>query len=543
MITCEKLSFQYPSTESPVLRDVSLQIPPGEFVLVAGESGAGKSTFLRCLNGLVPHFSGGTLTGILRVAGLDPVACSPRRMSREVGFVFQDPENQFVMDTVEDDIAFTLENAGIPAEQIQEKIEAALIRLNLQAFRQRKIHSLSGGERQRAALASAIVCSPRLLVLDEPTSQLDPQCAYEILETILQLKRQLGLTVLLSEHRLERVLEMADRLIYFDAPTRSVQVGLPEQVLPSMRLQPPLVSIGLKLGWQPIPRSIEQARPFAARSRASWQNGRSGSAALPAERSEQNHRPPVLEIEQLYVAVGTNPVLKGVNLSLKGGEILALMGENGAGKTTLLRTVTGLQRRSRGSIRLEQTEIGDRPAAEICRRIGYLPQDPNALLFADTVAAELQHTLRNHRLPADPVWIESLLARLGLLAEAQRYPRDLSVGQRQRVALAAILVTQPAVLLLDEPTRGMDQRVKMELLDLLRAWRDEGKAVLLVSHDVELVAAAADRVARLEDGRIVQSGPPGQVLPLLGKFAPQTAQLFPGTGWLTETDLLRCGML
>ncbi len=220
MITFQEVSFSYPNAAKPAVAGLSLRIPKGEFVLVAGESGSGKSTFLRCLNGLVPHFSGGTLSGRIEVAGLDPVQASPKQMSRVVGFVFQDPESQFVMDTVEDDIAFTLENAGIPPAEIGQRLENVIAQLQIERLRKRKIQTLSGGERQKAAIASAIVLSPQVLALDEPTSQLDPHAAKEILELIVQLKRKLALTVLISEHRLERLLHYADRLVYFD-PDRS----------------------------------------------------------------------------------------------------------------------------------------------------------------------------------------------------------------------------------------------------------------------------------------------------------------------------------
>ncbi len=560
MIHFENLSFTYPGMDQPAVHDLSLHIPEGEFVLVAGQSGAGKSTFLRCLNGLVPHFSGGVLSGRIRVAGLDPVLESPKKMSQLVGFVFQDPESQFVMDTVEDDIAFTLENSGYPPRQIQQRITEVLARLDISRLKKRKIHTLSGGERQRVAIASAIVCSPPILALDEPTSQLDPIAANEILEAITELRKQLNLTVLLSEHRLDRVLAYADRLIYFESadPKTATQdlhssdtpfagehrftmhSGPPGQVLSclskgaSLVSLPPLAVIGLRLGWRPLPLSIQQARPYAER----FLIKRSKSSQAPVERAHQDKKP-ILQINSLEVSIGKRKILAGIDLSLLQGEILALMGSNGAGKTTLLRSIVGLQKTNAGSLSLNGREISKILTAEICQQIGYLPQDPNALLFAERVSDELRATLNNHQIPVDEDWLDHLLSQLGMLAEAERYPRDLSVGQRQRVALGAILVTRPHLILLDEPTRGMDGGAKKELLGLLQVWRDEGKSILLVTHDVEMVAAAADRVALMNGGRIEKSGPPGEILPEFGEFAPQTVQLFPGEGWLTEIDLIQ----
>ena len=559
MIRIEKLRYTYPGMDRPALAELNLHIPAGEFVLVAGASGAGKSTFLRCLNGLAPHFSGGTLSGSIRVAGLDPVLESPKKMSRVVGFVFQDPESQFVMDTVEDDIAFTLENAGYPPEEIQQRIAEVLARLDISRLKERKIHTLSGGERQRVAIASAIVCSPPILALDEPTSQLDPSAANEILEAITRLKKQLNLTILLSEHRLDRILAYTDRLIYFESADQGtrrceersspsfagddcfhVHSGPPEPVLAALRSPasldslPPLALIGLRLGWKPLPLSIEQARPQAA----SFIKQRASSMPAPVMRADQDQKP-VLQICGLEVSIGKRQILAGFDLDLRQGEILALMGSNGAGKTTLLRAIVGLQKTSAGSLSLNGSETSKMSTADICQQVGYLPQDPNALLFAERVSDELRATLVNHQIPVDEVWLERLLAQLGMLAEAERYPRDLSVGQRQRVALGAILVTKPQIILLDEPTRGMDGSAKKELLRLLQVWRDEGKSILLVTHDVEMVASAADRVAWMNAGRIEKSGPPGEILPGLGEFAPQTVQLFPGEGWLTEIDLFR----
>jgi len=564
MIRIENLHYTYPGMKRPVIAGLNLHIPAGEFVLVAGPSGVGKSTFLRCLNGLAPHFSGGALSGSIRVAGLDPVLESPKKMSRVVGFVFQDPESQFVMDTVEDDIAFTLENAGFPPEEIQQRIGDVLARLDISRLKERKIHTLSGGERQRVAIASAIVCSPPILVLDEPTSQLDPRSANEILQAITQLKKQQnkppGLTILLSEHRLDRILAYADRLIYFESadsyaetqdrssgePNHAVQPdfhvhsGPPGQVLSELRRAaslvslPPLALIGLRLGWKPLPLSIEQAWPQAA----AFLKGRASPKPAPVQRTNQDQEP-VLQISGLEVSIGKRQILTGFDLDLRQGEILALMGSNGAGKTTLLRAIVGLQKTNAGNLLLKGSDATRMSTADICQQVGYLPQDPNALLFAERVSDELRATLKNHHIPVDEAWLERLLSQLGMQAEAERYPRDLSVGQRQRVALGAILVTQPQILLLDEPTRGMDGGAKKELLGLLQVWRDEGKSILLVTHDVEMVACAADRIAWMNNGRIEKSGPPEEVLPGLAETAPQTVQLFPGEGWLTETDLFQ----
>ncbi len=533
MIDFAHVTYTYPDAARPALRDVSLSIPDSAFALVVGSSGAGKSTLLRCLNGLVPHFSGGTLTGRIVVDGLDPVAATPSVMSRAVGFVFQDPEAQFVMDRVEDEIAFALENAAIPPEEMEARIADALALLRLTPLRRRKLDTLSGGEKQRVALAAALALRPRILALDEPTSQLDPQSAAELLEALVQLNKSLGLTVVLAEHRLERILPFADQVIYLPDDGAPALAGPPREILPRVPLLPPLQSLAQALGWSPLPLTMEEGSAFSRQLSAI-------SGQRSAVGGQQDTVGAVVEAQGLEAAYGQTMALRGVDVALHRGEIVALLGRNGAGKTTLLKSLVGLLRPRRGEVWVEGRSIAKDDVADVCRRVGYLPQDPNALLFADTVLEELHITLRNHGSAVEdaPIAPEVLLERLGLADKAQRYPRDLSVGERQRVALGAIMVTQPGALLLDEPTRGLDYRAKAQLLDLLRAWRDEGLAILLVTHDVELVAEAADRAMIMDQGAIIAQGNSADVLRASPTFMPQIARLFPASEWLTVADAL-----
>ncbi len=536
MIRFEHLSYTYPGAAKPALADVTLEIADRAFVLVVGSSGAGKSTLLRCLNGLAPHFSGGVVRGRIDVAGFDPVAAGPQTLSQVVGFVFQDPESQFVLDRVEDEIAFALENAAIPPREMHARVDDVLDLLNLTPLRDRRLETLSGGEKQRVALASALALRPRVLALDEPTSQLDPQSAAELLDALVTLNEKLGLTIVLAEHRMERILPFVDQVIYLPDGDAPVIAGSPRDVLPQMPLHPPLIALAQALGWLPLPLTIEEGLAFSRQLSALS----SQPSAMVAAKDDAPALHPVIEARGVEVAYGPTAVLYGPDLMLYPGEIVALLGRNGAGKTTLLKSLVGLLRPRRGDVLVEGHSIAKSDVADVCRRVGYLPQDPNALLFADTVLDELHITLRNHGIsPEDaPVAPETLLERLGLADKAQRYPRDLSVGERQRVALGAIMVTQPRALLLDEPTRGLDYQAKAQLLHLLRAWRAEGLAILLVTHDVELVAEAADRVMVLDQGEIVTQGNPAEVLRALPTFTPQIARLFPDTDWLTVADAL-----
>ncbi|MFW6115683.1 MAG: ABC transporter ATP-binding protein [Chloroflexota bacterium] len=547
MIHIERLTYTYPGSSDPALDNVSLHVPEGEFVLVAGPSGSGKSTLLRCLNGLVPHFTGGTVTGSIVVSGREPIAEGPQALSRVVGFVFQDPESQFVVDRVEDEIAFALENAAVPPTEMLLRVEEVLHLLDLASLRHRPLTTLSGGEKQRVAIATALAFRPRVLALDEPTSQLDPQAAEDVLQALVRLNQDLNLTVVLAEHRLERVLPYVDRMVYLSESGDCALTGPPRRVLHRMDLTPPLVTLAKELDWDPLPLTIKEGRSFAARIKArdlgtqAGANRRhtpgpspSGSGAEAADAPRRAH----FAVRNLHFAYNGSPVLQGIDLGIAPGELVALMGRNGSGKTTLLKCIVGLLRPERGEINMTDTSLLGRATADICLDVGYLPQDPGDLLFADTVADELNITLRNHDLlNHPPVAPSELLERLELAGVAHRYPRDLSAGQRQRVALGAVTVTRPRLLLLDEPTRGLDYPAKRQLVRLLREWQTQGTSILLVTHDVELVAQAADRVLLLSQGEIIADAPP-QVLTASPLFSPQIARLFPATGWLTAREAL-----
>jgi energy-coupling factor transporter ATP-binding protein EcfA2 len=539
MIHVDHLTYTYPGSAQPVLDGLTLHIGEGEFVLVAGPSGVGKSTLLRCLNGLVPHFTGGTLSGSVAVAGHDPVVEGPQALSRVVGFVFQDPEAQFVLDRVEDEIAFALENAAIPPAEMRVRVEEVLTLLDLAPLRERPLETLSGGEKQRVAIAAALAFRPRVLVLDEPTSQLDPQSAEDVLQALVRLNCDLGLTVVLAEHRLERVLPHADHLVYLPSSSvggggGEVLSGPPRRVLHQMELTPPLVTLGKELGWEPLPLTVKEGWAFAKE----MVSGSRFQVSSLSPKPETLKPEATLQVEGLSFAYDGTRALRGATLAVGEGELVALMGRNGSGKTTLLKCIVGLLRPQRGKIALAGESLIGRETADICRSVGYLSQEPDDLLFADTVAEELAVTLRNHDLlDSPPIAPADLLSRLGLGDLAVSYPRDLSVGQRQRVALGAVTVTRPRLLLLDEPTRGMDYPAKRELVCLLREWQAEGVGVLLVTHDVELAAQAADRVVMLSQGEVIADGAP-EMLTASPLFAPQVARLFPGTGWLTAEDAL-----
>jgi energy-coupling factor transport system ATP-binding protein len=460
MIEINALGYTYPGARTPALHHVSLSIRAGEFVLLAGASGSGKSTLLRALNGLVPHFTGGRISGQVCVASLDPVREGPSRMSAVVGMVFQEPESQFVVDIVEDEIAFAMENAGVPRAEMHRRIDTVLQQLEITHLRRRNIAMLSGGEQQRVAIASALVMQPRLLVLDEPTSQLDDDSAHGVLDAVAKLNRDQGLTVVLSEHRLERVMPFAQRV-------------------------------------------IEMAEGRIAERDAS---NVMRHASIENRKSKIENSFDVLRITNLHAGYGDCMVLHGATMQVNAGEVVALMGRNGAGKSTLLKAVVGLVESKRGEIEVAGRSIAGRDTADICRDAAYLPQNPNLLLFADTVADELAITRSNHKLPAlTKNEAYEALAALGMAQYAGAYPRDLSVGERQRAALGAVTAAQPKLLLLDEPTRGLDAGSKIKLAEVLRRFAERGAGVLLVTHDRHLIDLCANRVLELSDGMIAST--------------------------------------
>ncbi len=528
--TFERVRFAYPGQTEAALDGVEWDLAAGTLTLLAGPSGSGKSTLLRCLNGLVPHFSGGRFGGRVLVAGHDTRTTPPRVLAAEVGFVFQDPEAQFVTTRIDDEIAFGMEQLGVAPVEMRRRVDEILALLGIEALRCRDVSTLSGGERQKVAIAAALAPRPNILALDEPTSQLDPWSAEEVLAAVAKLHRDQGLTTVLAEHRLSRVVALTDRIRLLGTRGHAVADGPPAAVLPLLdrAAQPQIAALGAALGWEPLPLSVEDAREWVAEDR---RLGR-----IPAEPSPDppgRGGPLAIEVGGLVAGHGRTAVLRGVDLAARPGELVALMGRNGSGKTTLLRTLLGFQAAERGRVAVAGRDVARARPADLAGRVGYVPQNPSAILFAETLRDELAFTLRFHPNGHRP---EETLAEVGLGWAAARHPRDLSGGERERAALAAILVGNPAVLLLDEPTRGMDAASKLAMVEALRRRCRDGATVVMATHDVEL-ATAATRVIVLDEGRIVADGGPRQVLPTVPAYATPINALYGGR-FLTPEDVL-----
>ena len=530
MISFDGVSFSYPTALEPTLRDVALEIAEGELCVVVGRTGSGKSTLLRAVNGLVPHFSGGHLRGRVRVDGRSTRDHRPRDMADLVGFVGQDPAASFVTDVVEDELAYTMENLGVGPAAMRRRVEDTLDLLGLHDVRSRPVRSLSGGQQQRVAIGAVLAASPRVLVLDEPTSALDPAAAEDVLASLARLVHDVGLTVVVAEHRLERVIPFADRVISVPGAGRPLQTGRPSDVMATSPIAPPVVELGRLAGWMPLPLSVRDARRFAGPLRAQL-----GTAPAPARAPRGTPGGPVATVEGLTVAYAGRPALRHVDVEFHRGQIAAVMGRNGSGKSTLLSHLAGTRAPTGGRVRVLGKAPHTMTPAQLTRRVGLVPQDAGLLLWASSVAEECATADRDGGLK--PGTTASVLETIAEDVDPGRHPRDLSEGQRLGLALAVILAPEPPLVLLDEPTRGLDYTAKHRLGVLLADLAAAGHAVVVATHDVELTAQVADGVVFLADGEVVGDGPAREMVCHSPVFAPQVAKVFAPDAWLTVDEV------
>lgn len=550
------VGFTHDGATAPTLSGIDLTVEEGEFVVLIGGTGTGKSTLLRTCNALVPRFTGGTLHGSVRVDGRDTAEQQPRDLADVVGFVAQDPMSSFVTDTVEDELAYTMESLGLAPAVMRVRVEETLDLLGLDRLRRRRLSSLSGGEKQRVAIGAALTAHPRLLVADEPTSALDPQGAEEVLAALVRLVDDLAMTVLLAEHRLERVIQYADRLVELGpAPhggSTVVADGDPAVVMRTATVRPPVVELGRLAGWDPLPMSVRDARRRAAplRRRADRPTARATNPTEAAATRRSGRHAELARVTELQVRRGgatasTRQVptmaLRGVDLRLEPGSVTAVMGRNGAGKSTLLSAMVGLIAPTRGSVRVGGLRPDTAKPAQVVTRVGLVPQDPGDLLYATSVAGEC-HTA-DLDFSAPPGTCATLLHELAPGIDPARHPRDLSEGQRMCLALAVVLCGSPPLLLLDEPTRGLDYPAKARLAEHLRRFVGRGGSVLLSTHDVELVAGLADRVLVLAEGELVADGSAAEVVTGSPMFAPQVAKILAPLPILTPAGVEAAGLL
>ena len=497
LVRISGLSYRYPGGGDRALADVDLEIAPGELVVLAGRSASGKTTLLRACCGLVPHYHGGEVAGEVEIAGLDAREHGPADLGGAVGLVAQDPETQVVSTTVRAELELPLEIRGEPAAARARAVEEAALALAIPGLLDRATDSLSGGELQRVALAAALVLRPRLILLDEPTSQLDPVAGDELIWTLRRLNEEWGTAVVVAEHRLERCLPAADRVIAMDQGSlvcdASPSAFLEWAVDGGSDLATPVARMFSRAGLGPPPASVKAARGALRRA------GLTPPAPEPARPRERRRRDATaLRLKGLWYELEDGPaVLRGVDLSLWPGERVALMGRNGAGKSTLLRLAKGLIDPTRGGL-------------ESAGEVALLLQNPGDYLIHERAVEE-----------AGADGLEA--AELGGREDAN--PRDLSGGERERLALEVVLGGEPrAVVLLDEPTRGMDPARKLALARRIGELAGAGAAVMVATHDTAFAAEFADRVVLMGQGELIADGAPVEVL---------------GTGWHFSTEVAR----
>jgi energy-coupling factor transporter ATP-binding protein EcfA2 len=517
LVVAERFSYRYPEAARPSLGDLTLELEPGTFTVLAGVSGSGKSTLLRALCGLVPHFHGGEASGQLSVGGLDVRDHGPGELAAVCGTVFQEPESQVVMGGVRAELELPLEHRGEPAASVARAVEETALGLGVAHLLDRRTDTLSGGELQRVAIAAAMVHDPPLLLLDEPTSQLDPVAGDELVWQLRRLNEDWGTAVVVAEHRLERCLPAADRVIAMVDGAIACDAPPAEFLAWASETRPALATPAARLfsmaGLGPLPASVKQAHA-GLRAAGIPQ----GAPPDPAEELEpparrwwqrRNGGPaPALALRDLWFEVEDGPaILRGISLELRPGERVALMGRNGAGKSTLLRLAKGLAEPTRGHV-------------ECTGYVALLLQNPGDFLVHD-------HAV-------DDAGVAGV-ASAGLAGREDANPRDLSGGERQRLALEVVLAGEPsAVVLLDEPTRGMDRIRKDELAARTGELAEAGAAVMVATHDTEFAASLADRIVLLGQGVVIADGSPHDVLAGGRHFSTEVARVTRGAALLPE---------
>ncbi|MDD4588788.1 MAG: energy-coupling factor transporter ATPase [Heliobacteriaceae bacterium] len=529
----ENLTYYYPETNHAALSNINLAIREGEFILVAGGSGSGKSSLARALAGLIPDFYGGKIGGKVYFKGKDIRTIDRRKLAREVGMVFQDPEKQIVQTHVEAEIAFGLENLGLGNEEMLRRVAEVISFLKLTPLREAFTANLSGGQKQKLALASVLAMQPHVLILDEPTSQLDPVSAEEILNLAKRLNEEIGFTVIMIEQRLERCFHLADRVLLMAKGQIVCEGNAPEVARKTINgglpFAPPVARFFAGLNIPAVPVTVKEGRKLLRQYLHTNQinvehqtgEGCSGPEDLLPERN-------AVSLKNLWFTYpGGQEGLRDVSLDIMEGKFVAILGENGAGKSTLLKHIIGMLKPDRGRVEVLGKDISKNGFKANRGFTAYLSQNPNDYLFQDTVEDELLFTLKNFGVKESSV-VDEMLEKLQLSRYRQTNPRDLSSGERQRVALASVLVTTPRLIILDEPTRGVDYCLKAELGKFLRQETVKGRTVIVVTHDVEFAAEFADRVVMMFAGRIVSNGEKHDVLGKSVFYSPQLGKMCRG---------------
>lgn len=485
VVDVRELTFTYDGSTSPALEGINLKVYPGELLAITGPSGCGKSTLALCLAGFIPHAYGGKMEGVVRIQGRDTRDYPAGGLSGIVGLVQQDPDAQLCTLTVGDEVAFGPENLRIPPEEIRERVHFALQAVGALDLMDRKVHTLSGGEKQRVAIASVLAMTPVLLILDEPTANLDPSCTREVLRTMEKLREEQGISIIVIEHRLERLVPISDRLLFMEKGRivgESTDRKLPRRYLPAA-------------GWTDSGTGLRQGE----------------TAGL----EKKGEKLPLLSVENLQAGYEGREVLKGISFCAYPGETLAIMGDNGSGKTTLLLALLGVLKPGEGRIFLNGKDITGMRVARRARDLGLVFQNPNHQIFENTVFKEavLPSLFLSKEAPREiEQKVERLLEEFGLRRFRDNNPFALSLGEKKRLTLVSVLAYSPGVLILDEPLVGQDgDRLKL-LISALEEHRAQGGVTLMVCHEPAVVMACCQRVLFLSEGKLIVNAPVKEAL-------------------------------
>ena len=503
-IRIEGLSYAYPESAHKALESINLGIASGEVLFICGDSGCGKTTLGKCITGAVPGFYGGEISGTVRIGGTEISELPHRVRAAEITMVFQDPERQLMMNRVHREIAFGLENIGVKPSRIKRRVWESMQFCNILELWDREISTLSGGQKQKVAIASAIAYMPKCIIFDEPTSQLDPLAAEEIITLIGKINKELGITAIIIEQRLDKCFEISNRILHLENG-RVDFFGSREEFYKQAGEHnlPVHLRLARHAGLQAMPASMKETR------RLLQERGGDASGSLPAPVPREGAGE-LLRFKGMSTGYGGRMVIRNLDCTVKEGDFIGVFGPNGAGKSTLLKAAAGLLKYS-GSLKVQGVEVSKCRSRDIGGVLGYVSQNPNDYLSKDTVYEELKFTLDNYG-STDLGVIDEVLEQLQIKDIRDKNPRDLSGGERQRVAIASVLVNRQRILLLDEPTRGLDARLKNQLGRLLAGLNQEGIAIILVTHDLEFATEFCERYMLLFDGEIISSGTRDEVL-------------------------------